>query len=86
MKRGFHGNLLVFVCDKGMDGWTVWIEPDKHESMLQAKGQVLYVEGVYAGCVGVNPVCVWRECLQGQTGINSSCSRPKQIGMDSPGE
>ena len=38
--------------------------------MLHVEGQVQYVEGVLHGVVGADPVCVWRESLQGQTGIN----------------
>ena len=28
---------------------TVWIEPDKHESVLHMEGQARYVEGVLQG-------------------------------------
>ena len=37
---------------------TVWIEPDKHEPMLHVEGQAQYVEAVFQGVVGVDPVCM----------------------------
>ena len=47
----------VGVGAKGCRQGTVWIESDKHESMLQMEGQARYVEGsVCSGVVGVNPV------------------------------
>ena len=41
-----HSNLFVFVCVKGCMQGTVWIEPDKCESMLHMEGQAWYVGGV----------------------------------------
>ena len=55
------------------------------ESMLHVVGQDPYVDGV-AGCCRGKTLCVWRECLQGQTGINTGCSRTKQLSRDSAGE
>ena len=43
-----HNNSFVFACVKGCMQGTVWIEPDKHESMLHVAGQAWYVERVYA--------------------------------------
>ena len=36
------------MCMQGM----VWIEPDKHESILHVEGQAQYVEGVMQGVLG----------------------------------
>ena len=40
---------LVFVCAKAYMEGTVWIEPDKRESMLHMVGKAQYVEGVLQG-------------------------------------
>ena len=42
--------------------------------------------GFLQGVEGVDPVCMWRERLQGQTGINRGFSKMKQLGQDSAGE
>ena len=50
-EAGLQSNFFVFLCMcvKGCIMGMVWIEPDKHESMLHVKRQARYVEGVYAG-------------------------------------
>ena len=41
------------------------------------------MEGVLQATVGVDPVCIVGECLQGWTQINPGCSRTNQHGQDS---
>ena len=49
------------------------------ESMLHLVGQAQYVERVLHGFVGVDPVCILKERLQGRTGINIDCSETKHL-------
>ena len=56
MKLGFIVKLfVVHTCmggcahEKGSMQRTVWIEPDRPESMLHMEGQAQYVEGVLRG-------------------------------------
>ena len=42
-KRRF---LTIYMCVKGFILGMVWIEPDKHKSMLRMKAQALYVQGL----------------------------------------
>ena len=50
-------NIFIFFA-KGCMQWTVWIKPNKRESMLHTKGQAQYMEGMLQGVVGVHPVCM----------------------------
>ena len=59
---------------------TIWMKQIICESMLDVVGQVMpYVEGVLQCVVGVNPVCIWRDHLQGRTGITTGCSQMKHL-------
>ena len=55
------------------------------ESMLHMEGGTSPVcHRVFV--VGVDPVHIWKECLQGRTVINPGCSRTKQLSRGSAGE
>ena len=45
--------VLMCLCAKGCMQGTVWIEPDKRESMLHVVGQAQYVEGMLQGSPSV---------------------------------
>ena len=64
---------------KGCLQGTVWISKIICEFMPHVVGQAQYVEGVLEGVVGIKPVCISREPLQGQTGINPGCSNMKHL-------
>ena len=46
---------------------TVW--------MNHMEGQAQYAERVLAGVVRVDPMCLWRECLQELSKVNPGCSK-----------
>ena len=54
MKQGFTVKkkikFVIFVCAKECMQGIVWIEPDKHESMLHMEEQVQYVDGCCRVC------------------------------------
>ena len=67
------------MCDGCMQV-TVWIEPDNIR-VYATQDRASPV------CGGGDPECCgWREHLQGLSGINSGCSRMKQISQDSAAE
>ena len=57
------------------------------EFMLHVVGKAQYVcGGGGAGCCRGRLGVYWRECLQGQTGINPDWAQTKQHGQDEAGE
>ena len=62
---GLHRNSFYICVCEWMYAGAVWIESDKPESILHVEGQAQYVEGVYAGYLGVDPVCVEGVCRDG---------------------